>query len=619
MNDPLQSRTPTLFGMAGVLCLALVMTGLSAPQEQPVAMFRGSPSHVGVYDTDGVDHLGGVLWRFRTKGPVRSSPAVAGEMVYVGSTDGSVYALDRASGLQKWRSDVGSPVSSSPAVAHGLVFFGSNDGVFHAVDSRTGTPRWRFDTGILLAWEWGYEGWDIYASSAVVVDNTVVFGSGDGVVYALNALSGTQLWSFRTGGRIRATPAVDDGVVFIGSTDGIAYALDLRSGQEKWRHETEGAGAVSAEMRVDRKSIIASPTVAGQTVYMGSRDGHMYALDQETGGRKWRVAHGGSWAVSSPAVLGQTLYSGTSDGRFVHAVDVATGEEMWRFVGVGYTWSSPCVVGDLVYIGDGAGRLRAVDRETGQERWNFPAGDGVYSSPVVADGVVYFGTEDGSVYALHGGGGYPMRAVFWDEVYQDYSLFQQDVETSAFFGLRGYSILDTEALVAFMEGRIEDRTPSVVVFALDYLPAAVAPEPSDTVLFRRYLDAGGKVVWPGLPPMFWIHDSTGRVTALDRGRPASLLGVDHSDVNFDFYASIPTEKGRSWGLERGWVSAYSVAVSPAIEPLAIDENGRAGAWLREFGGPPGTGYIAIGLDHATWEDLEIILTVAEFGLGTKKE
>jgi outer membrane protein assembly factor BamB len=578
------------------------------------AMFRGNPEHTGVFETRGVEQLGSVLWLFETMGPVRSSPTVAGETVYVGSTDGHLYAIDRRSGQERWRVDVESPVSSSPAVTGGLVIFGSRDGVFHAVEARAGALRWQFETGGLLPWEWGFEGWDIYTSSPVVSDSLVVFGAGDGIVYAVDIVTGRELWRFGTEGRIRSTPAVADGVVFIGSTDGVVYALDLKTGDERWRHETDGAGMRSEEQRVDRKSIIASPAVSHGTVYVGSRDGYMYALDRETGDRRWRIGHDGSWAMSSAAVVGDALYSGTSDGRFVHSVDAARGEERWRFVGAGYTWSSPSIAGSTIYIGDGGGYLRAIDRASGEEHWSYRVGDGVYSSPAIADGVVFFGSDDGIVYALHGEGQHPRHAVYWDEQFVDYTIFPH-LETKVYFEQAGYLVLDSETLGRFMESRIEDRVSSVVVFAMDHLPEAIATEPSDTVLFRRYLDSGGKVVWLGLPPMSLTRDETGRITSFDRGRSAALLGVDHAESNFDFYATAPTDLGRSWGLHRGWVSSYAVAASNEIEILGIDENGRAGAWVKSFGGSTGTGFVGMGLDRATPPNLDIVRRVAEYGLG----
>jgi outer membrane protein assembly factor BamB len=584
------------------------------PAERSNFQFRGNPEHTGVFDGEGPIELGGELWRFMTMGPVRSSPAISGSSLYIGSTDGILYALDRATGTERWQADVASPVSSSPAVAAGLVVFGSRDGVFHAVDQRSGRPSWRFETGQLLPWEWGFEGWDVYTSSPSVAGDLVVFGAGDGVVYALDLPTGAEAWRFETGGRIRSTPAIADGVAFVGSTDGRVYAIDLETGQERWVHETDGAAADSEGSGVDRKSIIASPAVAGGTVYVGSRDGYLYALDQGTGERKWRFSHDGSWAMSSVAVEGETLFSGTSDGRWVHAVDTDTGEERWRSLGEGYTWSSPWVAGETVFIGDGGGFLLAVDRQTGEERWRYPVGGGVYSSPVVMDGKVYFGADDGNVYALRGGGPFPRRAVYWDEALLPFSYFPSHLETRVFFEQLGYEILDADGLADFLDSRIEDGLPSVFVAAMDHLPPSVAGEPSDTVLFRRYLEAGGKVVWLGLPPTLLARDESGRVTAMDRARPSMLLGVEHGAANFDFYATQPTELGRSWGLDRGWVSTLAINASDDIQILGLDENGRAGVWVRSFGGPEGTGFVGMGLPSATPENLIAVKTVAEYGL-----
>ena len=70
-----------------------------------------------------------VAWSFPAENAVSSSPAVADGVVYVGSQDGNVYALDAATGAQAWSFPTGAPVTfSSPAVADGVVYVGSNDG-----------------------------------------------------------------------------------------------------------------------------------------------------------------------------------------------------------------------------------------------------------------------------------------------------------------------------------------------------------------------------------------------------------------------------------------------------------------------------------------------------------
>ncbi len=105
------------------------------------SMFRGDARHTGVYDTAGVTTLNQVKWKFHTGGQVNSSPAVVGATVFVGSTDGNLYALDRESGTQKWKFDTKSRVVSSPAVANGLVYFIAYDGNFYAVDSGSGAAE----------------------------------------------------------------------------------------------------------------------------------------------------------------------------------------------------------------------------------------------------------------------------------------------------------------------------------------------------------------------------------------------------------------------------------------------------------------------------------------------
>ncbi len=201
--------------------------GLAADVAGEVAMAQADPARSGIFDTEGVERFGRLAWRFETGGAVRSSPVIAGSSLYVGSSDGALYALDGESGRKLWRYDAGSAVVSSPAIGHGFVFIGTRDNRVIAVDRQTGSAVWQVPTGPDIPWEWGHEGWDYFTSSPAVVGQKVLIGSGDGGVYALSALSGEQYWRFQTGGKVRSSPAVFDDVVYIGSADGSLYALDL--------------------------------------------------------------------------------------------------------------------------------------------------------------------------------------------------------------------------------------------------------------------------------------------------------------------------------------------------------------------------------------------------------
>jgi outer membrane protein assembly factor BamB len=100
-----------------------------------------------------------------------------------------------------------------------VVYVGSNDGNVYALNGATGTQLWSFTTGGTVG------------SSPAVANGVVYVGSSDGNVYALNAATGTRLWSFATGGSVGSSPAVANGVVYVGSSDGNLYAFDLTGGQ----------------------------------------------------------------------------------------------------------------------------------------------------------------------------------------------------------------------------------------------------------------------------------------------------------------------------------------------------------------------------------------------------
>src|SRR5258708_2523122 len=104
--------------------------------------FHGNNARTGTYESPGPRQFHGVSWTFKTNGAVISSPAVTGGTVYVGSSDGNLYAIDRETGKQKWKFRTQGPISSSPAVANGTVYFLSYDGVFYALSADSGTARW---------------------------------------------------------------------------------------------------------------------------------------------------------------------------------------------------------------------------------------------------------------------------------------------------------------------------------------------------------------------------------------------------------------------------------------------------------------------------------------------
>jgi len=426
------------------LCLTIAAAGHAFPQNT----FHGNPARTGVYEKPGPAVFTGVKWAFKAGGPIVTSPAVADGVVYIGSLDGHLYAIDQETGKEKWNFKSSRPIASSPAVVDGTLYFVSSAGALVAIDTATGKPKWVFAAEYERKFEakglHGYpssaqtipDAWDIFTSSPAVANGTIYFGSGDGGVYAVDAASGLVRWKFATGDVVHASPAVVGGTVYVGSWDSYLYALDAETGQQRWSFKSGDDAAMHNQVGFQ-----SSPAVVDGTVFVGCRDAHVYALDAATGRKKWDYPTSKSWVIGTPAVANGTVYVGTSDSARFMAIDAKSGRLKFNFDAKAYIFSSAAVAGGLVYVGDHNGKLYAIDAKTGKAAWEFRTdaskadplkvlnADGslnpeafaplfgdfedmyldfnrfvsigaIMSSPVVDRGIVYVGSMDGKLYAI---------------------------------------------------------------------------------------------------------------------------------------------------------------------------------------------------------------------------
>ncbi|MEV6179888.1 serine/threonine-protein kinase, partial [Streptomyces sp. NPDC052015] len=273
--------------------------------DHPSPVPETRPSAPGGRRTPGLER-----WSFKYGKPrwsgykpvIEPRSAVADGVVYVGSSDRKLYAVDAETGQRLWSFTTGNSVFSSPAVADGVVYVGSSDRKLYAVDAETGQHRWSFTTG------------NSVFSSPAVADGVVYVGSWDGKLYAVDAETGQRRWSFTTGSAVESSPAVADGVVYVGSSDRKLYAVDAESGRHRWSFATGN-------------DVSSSPAVADGVVYVGSWDGKLYAVDAETGQHRWSFTTGNG-VFSSPAVADGVVYVGSWDGK-LYAVDAETGQHRW--------------------------------------------------------------------------------------------------------------------------------------------------------------------------------------------------------------------------------------------------------------------------------------------------
>jgi eukaryotic-like serine/threonine-protein kinase len=326
--------------------------GTSADQENVyIGSTDGNLYSLSQYD-------GSLKWKFKADGAIFSRPLVHEGFIYTLSDGGNLYKLDSKTGTPIWTFDTGGhvwtrklPIDDNPGwdtavsgvtISDNIVYTGSADGHLFAIDAKSGTEKWRFKT----------EG--PVHSIPVVVDGMVIIGSYDHHVYALNAATGELNWKFDTGQMIVSSPAYVDGKVIIGSRSADLYAINVSTGLEEWRYFHWGSWVES------------SGTTFDGYLYIGSSDDQLLkSFDPENGNLLWTANLGGSpW--STPAVTENTVFTGSfgnanygidHKGGFF-AVDRLTGEEIWS-----YLWektpdtniygvvSSPVVANGMVFFG----------------------------------------------------------------------------------------------------------------------------------------------------------------------------------------------------------------------------------------------------------------------------
>jgi YD repeat-containing protein len=231
----------------------------SSPLVDNGKVFFGSQNGI-VYALNTRD--GSVLWTYHALGSVKASPTLEGGVLYFGDYSGHVQAISEQTGRRLWISGsegalFGSGTFySTAAVVYGRVFLGNTDGRIYAYDSSTGALDWAVQTGAY-----------VYASPAVTnapgLGPTIYLGSYDGTFYALNARSGQIAWKYDAHGRISGSATI------VGRT---VYFADLGD------HRTYGLGISTGRVMFEMDTGSFDPVISdGENIYLTGHTG-LYAL-----------------------------------------------------------------------------------------------------------------------------------------------------------------------------------------------------------------------------------------------------------------------------------------------------------------------------------------------------
>src|SRR5215469_8033322 len=233
-------------------------TTASTKQADAWPVFRGDAASTGVASSKLPDKPA-VVWKKTFKdGGFEATAAIVEGMVYVGSFDGNLYALDLADGSEKWKFHTELGFKAAPAVRDGTIYIGDVDGKFYAIDARKGKEIWTVASGA-----------EINAGANFYRDK-ILFTSQDGGFYCVSPAQGELVWKYTIDNMIQCSPTVVENRGFLAGCDGKLHIVDLDKGE-----------AVATVEISD--PTLSTPAAKDDLVYFGTQGGRFLAID-------WRQA-----------------------------------------------------------------------------------------------------------------------------------------------------------------------------------------------------------------------------------------------------------------------------------------------------------------------------------------
>ncbi len=312
------------------------------------------------------------IWTFKCGDDIRGSASYARGIVYFGSYDHYLYAVNADSGKLVWKYQTDGGIVSRPAIMDDYVFVGSEDNRLHVLSARSGSLLWTYYTKGRIR------------SSPFVAHGHIFIGSDDLSLHAININGGRGIWQIETIAEIRSTPFVTQDEIYVGNESGEFYCMDFRGGI-KWRYKA-------------KRAITSSATVADSLVIFGSLDSHLYALDAKSGYLVWRFKMD-KGSISSPCVADGLVYIGSIDGN-IYCVNINSVKEVWRFQTEHQVTGSPILVEDGLYCGSVDGNLYCLDHQTGRLRWKFKTNQPITATPAAHGDRIFIGSTDNQLYSL---------------------------------------------------------------------------------------------------------------------------------------------------------------------------------------------------------------------------
>jgi outer membrane protein assembly factor BamB len=321
-----------------------------------------------------------LLWKYPTTDGVVATAAIVGEYAYVPELSGYLRCFELATGKLIWsyRSlDDPDPdkfawgFKAAPTVTADTIYAGAEDGTMHAIDRATGKMKWQIKSESEVE----------ITGGVAVVNDRLLFGSHDGNLYCYKTADHALDWKFHTEAQVYSSPAISDHFTFLTGCDEHLRVIDINTGKQQ------------SDMPMGAY-IAASPAVMGDILYVGTAASEVVAVDWKNQQVVWKYSNENSEFPyhASAAVTDKFVLVGCRD-KNLHCINRETGKGVWKFATRGRVDSSPVVVGDRVFFGSADRNLYAVNLQSGEQSWKYNTKGEISSGPAVGEGYLVVGSE----------------------------------------------------------------------------------------------------------------------------------------------------------------------------------------------------------------------------------
>lgn len=318
-----------------------------------------------------------VLWKTRVKSVVTDHPLAIGDNILAATASGQLYQVQYETGEVQGSETIGPAIDHVPTIHNGILYagFSLGDNTIVGVNLRSTKKELK-------------RKYPQTNTTPIYWEDKLYFGTNQGTLICINALSGDKIWEFEAHSPIQSSAAIIEQHVIFGDDSGWIYAVDATSGLKLWERQLQG-------------SIFSHPVIDDSLVFIGTLDGYLYALEYHNGKTKWRQKFSGAF-YSSPSVYNDVIYIGNNNHDVI-ALEKTNGEILWTFPTNGIVNTVPLPSPDYLYVSSWDKHLYVLNRSNGKLLFKMNFKKPLKSSPIIYKDVLFVQTANGHLYALANG------------------------------------------------------------------------------------------------------------------------------------------------------------------------------------------------------------------------